>query len=52
MTHGYWSTQELEKSYLPNDFHHLWSILCKNPSNQVSMKSVKTDLKMIQHITT
>ena len=50
MTHDCWSTQELEKSYLPNDFHHLWSILCKNPSNRVSMKSVKTDMRMIQHI--
>lgn len=50
MSHTCWSTKELENSYLPNDFHYLWSILCKNPSNQVSMNSVKTDLKMIQHI--
>ena len=39
-----WSSEELRNGFLPDDFHHLWSILCINPENRVKMSSVKTDL--------
>ena len=45
-----WSSEELRNGFLPDDFHHLWSILCINPENRVKMSSVKTDLKMIRNI--
>lgn len=45
-----WSYEELHNGFLPDDFHHLWSILCMNPEKRVKMSSVKKDLKMIRNI--
>lgn len=45
-----WSIEELQEGFLPDDFHHLWTILCKNPEKSVKMTSIKTDLKMIRNI--
>ena len=45
-----WNVSELENSFIPNDFHHLWSILARNPDKIVSMNSIKTDLKLIKGI--
>ena len=45
-----WNVSELENSFIPNDFHHLWSILGRNPDKIVSMNSIKTDLKLIKGI--
>lgn len=38
---------QLKDRYMPEDYHHLWSILCRNPDNTVKMSSIITDLKMI-----
>ena len=42
-----WTVEKLKDKYIPDDYHHLWSILCKNPDNTVKMNSIITDLKMI-----
>ena len=45
-----WNVSELKNSFIPDDFHHLWSILARNPSKTVSMSSIKIDLKLITGI--
>ena len=42
-----WNVTELENGFIPDDFHHLWNILARNPTKTVSMSSIKTDLKLI-----
>ena len=41
------SEDELKISGVPDDLHHLWSILIKNKEKTVKMNSILTDLKMI-----
>ena len=43
-----WTKYELEQKFIPDDFHHLWSILCINPENTVKISSIIRDLKMIR----
>ena len=44
------SENELKLSGVPDDLHHLWSILTKNKEKIVKMNSILTDLKMIPGI--
>ena len=44
------SEDELKISGVPDDLHHLWSILTKNKEKTVKMNSILTDLKMIPGI--
>ena len=44
------SENELKLSGVPDDLHHLWSILTKNKEKTVKMNSILTDLKMIPGI--
>ena len=43
-----WTVDELKSKFLPDDLHHLWNILSKNPEKTVKMQSIITDLKMIE----
>jgi hypothetical protein len=43
-----WNVDELKSNFLPDDLHHLWNILSKNPEKTVKMQSIITDLKMIE----
>ena len=45
-----WDVNKLKETYLPDDYHHVWNILSRNPDNTVKMKSIITDLKMIRGI--
>ena len=42
--------EQLKISGVPDDLHHLWSILTKNKEKTVKMNSILTDLKMIPGI--
>ena len=43
-----WRVDELKSKFLPDDLHHLWNILSRNPDKTVKMQSIITDLKMIE----
>ena len=46
--HKTWSLEQLKENMIPDDFHHLWNILCKNKEKITKFSSIICDLKMIR----